>query len=106
MDRSKILETANTYITQDRAATHGAAEDNFTIIAELWQAYLNGRAEITAVDVAAMMMIFKMGRARGNPRHLDNWIDACGYSALGGEIATTGHPEPWDGRDLIIGVGP
>jgi Domain of unknown function (DUF6378) len=88
VNRTEILQTANTYITVDRAATHGRAEANFTIIAGAWQAYLDGRAEIGPADVAAMMAIFKMCRTRHNPKHLDSWLDGAGYCALGGEIAS------------------
>lgn len=84
-NRTDILTTANTAITRDRAATHGNAENNFCIIAAYWSAHLD--QPITATDVATMMVLFKMARAKTNPAHLDNWIDAAGYSALGGEIA-------------------
>lgn len=37
-------------------------------------------------DVAAMMMLLKIARiATGEPKE-DNWIDAAGYAACGGEI--------------------
>jgi hypothetical protein len=40
MKRADILATASEYVTTDRAATHGNAEDNFLRTAELWNAYL------------------------------------------------------------------
>ena len=87
MTRSEILATANEYVTQDRAATHGDAEDNFRRIADLWNAYM-GIDEITSIDVAVMLALLKMARIRSNPTHADNWIDIAGYAACGGEIAT------------------
>lgn len=86
MNRSQILETAKEYVTKDRAATHGDAENNFGLIAAYWSAHLN--RNISAHDVAVMMTLFKLARARGNPGHVDNAIDAAGYSALAGEIGT------------------
>jgi hypothetical protein len=88
VERTEILEIANKLIAEDRAITHGDAERNFTAIAGAWQAYLAGRAEITSVDVAAMMVILKMCRSRNNSGHLDSWIDGAGYSAIGGELAS------------------
>jgi hypothetical protein len=85
MKRTAVLGFAGIYITQDRAATHGKAEDSFVQIAALWSADLG--IPLTAVDVARLMVLFKMARAKGNPAHDDNWIDACGYSAIASEIA-------------------
>lgn len=86
MNRSQILDTAKEYITKDRAATHGDAESNFGLIAAYWSAHLN--KNISAHDVAVMMTLMKLARAKANPKHADNWIDGCGYLACGGEIAT------------------
>ena len=87
MKRADILATASEYVTKDRAATHGDAEDNFRRIAELWNAYL-GVDDITSIDVAVMLALLKVARIRSNPTHADNWIDIAGYAACGGEIAT------------------
>jgi hypothetical protein len=87
MKRADILATASEYVTKDRAATHGDAEDNFRRIAELWKAYL-GVDDITTIDVAVMLALLKVARIRSNPTHADNWIDIAGYAACGGEIAT------------------
>ena len=85
MNRSEILDTAKEYVTKDRADTHGDAESNFGLIAAYWSAHLN--KNISAHDVAVMMTLLKLARARSNPKHTDNWIDGCGYLALGGEAA-------------------
>ena len=87
MKRADILATASEYVTIDRAATHGDAEDNFRRIAELWNAYL-GVDDITSIDVAVMLALLKVARIRSNPKNADNWIDIAGYAACGGEIAT------------------
>ena len=86
MNRSQILDTAKEYVTKDRAATHGNAESNFGLIAAYWSAHLN--KNIKPHDVAVMMTLMKLARAKSNPKHTDNWIDGCGYLACGGEIAT------------------
>lgn len=73
MNRSDILDTAKEYVTRDRAATHGDAEDNFTQLAE-WLSERFGDP-VTAYDVAQMMSLFKKARAKANKAHLDNAID-------------------------------
>lgn len=87
MKRADILATASEYVSIDRAATHGDAEDNFRRLADLWNAYL-GMDDITSIDVAVMLALLKVARIRSNPTHADNWIDIAGYAACGGEIAT------------------
>lgn len=86
MNRSQILDTAKTYVTKDRADTHGDAESNFSLIAAYWTAHLD--AFVGPEDVAIMMALLKLARAKSNPAHADNWVDGCGYLACGGEIAT------------------
>ena len=86
MNRSEILDTAKEYVTKDRASTHGDAESNFAMIALYWSAHLD--VYIKPEDVAVMMTLMKLARAKANPKHADNWIDGCGYLACGGEIAT------------------
>lgn len=88
MKRAELLETAKTYVTKDRADIHGEAEDNFRLIADMWNAYLGEWADIKAHDVAVMMSLFKIARLKFNPGNKDNWVDIAGYAACGGEIAT------------------
>ena len=83
--RSKILSTAKSYITRDRQADHGDAEDNFSRIAGYWS--LHTGTTLTATDVAVMMALLKVARIKQNPQHVDNWVDGAGYFACGGEIA-------------------
>lgn len=85
MGRAKILDTAKDYVTRDRAADHGDMEDNFRTIATYWNTHL-GIDFIEPQDVAVMMNLLKVARIRQNEKHLDNWVDACGYMACGGEI--------------------
>lgn len=43
---------------------------------------------ICAEDVAAMMVLFKVGRLATGAGTADTWVDIAGYAACGGEIAT------------------
>lgn len=92
MKRADILDTAKGYVTKDRAGTHGEAENSFKAIAGAWGWWLSTRTSgpLTAYDVACMMTLFKVARMAGNPAHIDSAIDAVGYAAIAGEIATEG----------------
>ena len=85
--RADILDVAKEYVTKDRAADHGDMEDNFLTIAAYWNTHL-GIHLIGPQDVAVMMTLLKLARIKQNEKHLDNWIDACGYMACGGEIVS------------------
>jgi len=88
--RETILDTAKQYVSHDRAADHGEAENNFANIAGHWTWWLQERLKddetITAYDVAQMMVGFKQARMKHNRKHSDSAIDLCGYGALAGEI--------------------
>lgn len=94
MKREEILKTAEEIVTKDRNVQYGEPEDNFGVIAEYWGAYLSqhngGRAVLlTPMDVALMMALFKLGRlTTARAVTLDSFVDAAGYVACAGEIAT------------------
>jgi len=94
--RSEILDTAKEYVTKDRAATHGDMESNLTTISNLWSVYLD--TNIKAHDVGVMMNLLKCARIKSNPRNPDNWQDAAGYMACGGELAAE---KPFDPVDAL-----
>lgn len=89
MTRSEILDNAKEIITKSREAEYGAPEDNFSLIARFWNAYL-GDNLIDAHDVANMMVLFKIARAKTGRGGADSYIDACGYAAIAGEIRSRG----------------
>ena len=41
---------------------------------------------VNGFDIAIMMTLFKIARIKGNPDHVDSYVDAAGYLALAGEI--------------------
>lgn len=86
MVRDEILRNAAVIVTGERQNTYGDAGANFERIARLWSAYLD--YPITRTDVACMMTLLKIARLAGaDGDHLDSWIDACGYLAIGGELS-------------------
>ena len=82
--KNDILDKAKIIINGERQGTYGEAEDSFSIIAQMWTAYLG--KEIKSEDVANMMILMKVARNSSGVYKDDNWIDICGYAALGGEI--------------------
>jgi DNA-binding transcriptional regulator GbsR (MarR family) len=82
--RSEVLAIAGDLINGDRQAHYGTPQDNFGTTAEMWTAYL-GR-DISPADVCHMMALLKIARLKRGP-HRDSSIDACGYMALGAEVA-------------------
>jgi hypothetical protein len=83
-DQNKILDEAKKIINGERQGTYGKAEDNFKVIAGFWSTYLG--KEVSPVDVANMMILMKVARNSSGVYKDDNWIDICGYAALGGDI--------------------
>ena len=95
MTKEEILKKARDLITGDRNETHGDAFQNHAEIAEFWNIFLDKKlqpmANITAEDVALMMVLMKISRnTQGKKNNLDNFIDMCGYAAIAGEINDSG----------------
>lgn len=93
MKRDEILEAARTFVCGEREQDYGSPENSFGLIARLWEDYLqshcvwsNGCVDISAKDVAVMMILLKVARVAGGSNSNDNWIDIAGYAACGGEI--------------------
>jgi hypothetical protein len=93
MKRAEILAAAERCVCGDREQDYGSPENNFQTVAELWNAYLKGKADccvtgklFNAVDVAAMLALLKIARIASGKAKEDNWVDLAGYAACGGEI--------------------
>ena len=87
MTRKELLQKAEKCVNGDRDLKYGKPENNFAAIARYWTEYLG--INIKAVDVAAMMCLFKMARLQSSKfADLDSWVDLAGYAACGAEIAT------------------
>lgn len=92
MNAVDLIEKAGDLVGGDRAEQHGDKHRNFANIASLWNAYLAIRpdpsAPISAADVGWMMADVKRARAQSGASNVDDWVDAIGYIACAGEIAT------------------
>lgn len=98
MNKNDILDKAKSIINGERQGTYGNAENSFAVISQMWSAYL-GR-ELTSADVANMMILMKVARNSSGVYKDDNWIDICGYAALGGDIQAK-YDEPSINSDII-----
>lgn len=83
MTRGDFLEEAQRIVEGRREDEYGPVEDNFEVIARLWEAYKG--IPFSPVDVAVMMILLKTARIRGGGTH-DCFVDIAGYAACGGEI--------------------
>ena len=76
---TQALEISGT--TGARGNTYGSAIENFTRIANLWNAQLGSKlAEpLTPLAVAQLMILVKMSRLANAEDHEDSWVDIAGY---------------------------
>lgn len=87
MTRPNILDKAKECVCGQREQDYGSPENNFHLIANLWNSYLRGDY-ISEVDVAMMMALLKIARIRSGNYTIDSFVDLAGYAACGGEIAS------------------
>lgn len=85
--RGSILDEAKAIINGERQDQYGSPEDSFSLIAEYWETYIDGRnpKRIDAKDVAIMMVLFKIAR-QSNQHKRDNLVDAAGYLGILGDL--------------------
>lgn len=90
MNTTEILDKTNELVSKDRAVKHGDKVINHQNIARLWTGYLQNKTKLTInvlpEDVANLMALLKIARTQEGEHNLDDYIDACGYLAISGEI--------------------
>lgn len=91
--QESILQEANRIIYGDREQAYGSPRFNLDTIAQFWSVYLKRKfpehqtpfiddMDITAEDVAQLMILLKTARLIHNPTHRDSLVDQAGYAAL------------------------
>lgn len=83
-ERGSALLEAHKIINGERQDSYGNPEDSFRLIADYWSAYL--KVELSAVDVAHMMMLLKIARMSGQEPKKDNYVDLAGYAGIAGDM--------------------
>lgn len=72
-----IEQEAKRLVYGDRAKTYGHPRGDFDRVAKMWSAILD--CEVTAEQVAIMMVAFKLARLTQTPGHHDSQVDTIGY---------------------------
>lgn len=84
MNREQTLKKAAECVCGHREQDYGSPEDNFKSISALWTAYTG--VVISPKDVAMMMALLKIARAKSPNATDDCFVDLAGYAACGAEI--------------------
>ena len=91
MNSSEILKKTEKLVSKDRADKHGDKIENHENIARMWSSYLQNKFKLNLIilpeDVANLMSLLKIARTQAGNFNLDDYVDACGYLAISGEIA-------------------
>ena len=91
MNSSEILKKTEKLVSTDRADKHGDKVENHENIARLWTGYMQNKFKLNLTilpeDVANLMSLLKIARTQAGNFNLDDYVDACGYLAISGEIA-------------------
>lgn len=74
-----------------RQQQHGDPVPNMERFAALVSAYLG--IEITSHDAAMINMLYKVGRSKANPQHIDNYDDIEGYVEIARRCVGIGDTE-------------
>lgn len=71
-------------VIEERGTHYGDPLTNHYRIADLWSAYLEleGADRLTAHDVAMLMILVKVSRAKADPGHVDSYVDIDGYARI------------------------
>lgn len=86
MNRKEALETAAALVHGDRQSDYGTPQQNFARIVALWEPIFG--KPVTPAQVALALTQLKVARLIHTPAHVDSWVDAAGYIAIGAELAT------------------
>ena len=79
-----ILSEALAIVRTSKKA-YGEASENLELIASLWSMYLGVGINLHNKDVALMMILLKIARAKHPLFHKDNYVDIAGYAAIAAE---------------------
>ena len=83
-----VLEEAKDLIYGQRADDYGDAQLSFQRMADLVNPIIKkADGNLTATDMALVMIQVKIARLQESPDHEDSWIDIAGYAWVGNECA-------------------
>lgn len=97
MRAGEILRQAADIVDGPRNAQHGDKERSFECIAEGWAWYISHmNKNMTAKDVANLMVLLKVARSLYGEPITDHFLDMAGYAAIAGELAEVEEKGPRD----------
>ena len=100
-----VLERAISLIHGQRAKDYGDAQASFQRMADLVNPIIKkADGELTASDMAIVMIQVKIARLQESPDHVDSWTDIAGYAALGAQLAVTQPDKAATGPTLTDGI--
>ena len=69
----------------DRGKDYGRPRPNHQRMADLMNAYLNGREKgpLKPEDMTVVMILMKVARLMESPQHIDSFLDIAGYAICG-----------------------
>ena len=79
--RMGILERAANLVAGDRAEAYGDCVILNRRIARLFNAYLDGKTEVSPYDISVFLILVKIARMRHRPS-TDSHIDIAGYTSI------------------------
>lgn len=89
-NKLKFIDDLQEAVLSNRLEEYAAPEDNFQRVRDGWVWYLGMKGiranELTASDVARMMILFKLARLHTTSGHHDSWVDIAGYAVCGEDI--------------------
>lgn len=86
MKAEEILRTAADLVSGPRKEQHGDVGAVFGTAAELMGVFGNSSTDMTPREAIMFMIFLKIARIRHGAPNLDDYIDACGYLALAGQL--------------------
>lgn len=69
----------------DRGVNYGRPRPNHQRMADLLNAYLNGRnpGPLSPEEMTIVMVLMKVARIMESPQHIDSYLDIAGYAICG-----------------------
>ena len=87
--RACLLKEAEELTVGDRNRDYGDPVENMQHIADIFNAW-TGR-DLTAREIAQVMVATKLSRSQISPDHRDSYVDAMAYRGIEYECALTEH---------------
>ena len=90
MNTTDILKKTEKLVSGERGEKHGDIVSTHENIARLWSSYFQNKFKLNLIilpeDVANLMTLLKIARTQSGKFNIDDFVDACGYAAIAGEI--------------------